>query len=180
MKELKKNTFKLYRGFTLVELILVVFILSIAALVAVPMFSSAADIQVRSTANRIAADLDYARGLAITRQKDFWVVFNGTTESYAIWWNNPASTADEIFTNPLTNAPFAVNLANDSRVGGVNIFSTNFTNDTVTFNYLGTPYSGKGEGTSLNAQGVITLRSRDNSFSLTIKVEPMTGYVTIE
>jgi prepilin-type N-terminal cleavage/methylation domain-containing protein len=178
MKELKKSTFRLYRGFTLVELILVVFIMAIAALVAVPMFSSAADIQVRSTANRIAADLDYARGLAITRQKDFWIVFDDSAaESYALWWHNPTSSANEIFTNPLTNTPFTVDLVNDSRVGGINIVSTTFTDDTITFDYLGTPWSG---GARLNAEGVITLRSRDGSYVLTVKVEPMTGYVTIE
>jgi prepilin-type N-terminal cleavage/methylation domain-containing protein len=178
MKEQKANTLRLYRGFTLVELILVVFILAIAALVAVPMFSSAADIQVRATANRIAADLDYARGLAITRQKNFWVEFDDASESYELWWNNPASGTDEIFTNPLTNADFIVDLANDSRTGGVNIDSADFDGETaITFDYLGTPYVAGGP---LIAQGVITLKSRDGSFSLTVTVEPMTGCVTIE
>jgi prepilin-type N-terminal cleavage/methylation domain-containing protein len=179
MKERKENTFRLYRGFTLVELILVVFILSIAALVAVPMFSSAADIQVRATANRIAADLDYARGLAITRQKNYAVAFypvavsGHEAESYEI-----IDTATNlVITNPLDGKPFTVKLANDSRVGGVNIYSSTFTNNTVTFDYLGTPWTG---GARLNAQGVIALWSRDGSFKLNVKVEPMTGYVTIE
>jgi prepilin-type N-terminal cleavage/methylation domain-containing protein len=182
MKKQNKQTFRLQYGFTLAELIVVVFILSIAALVAVPMFSSAADIQVRATANRIAADLDYARGLAITRQKDFWVEFNDSAESYELWWNNPTSGDDEIFTNPLTNLPFSVDLTTDSRTGGVKIDLADFGGDTtITFDYLGTPYAGIGSaGTRLNAQGVINLESRDGSFVLTVKVEPMTGYVTIE
>ncbi|MHC4722199.1 MAG: pilus assembly FimT family protein [Planctomycetota bacterium] len=45
-------------AFTLVELIVVMVILAIAAMLAVPMISSAADVQVRSAANMIAADLD--------------------------------------------------------------------------------------------------------------------------
>jgi prepilin-type N-terminal cleavage/methylation domain-containing protein len=168
MKE-QKNTFRLYRGFTLVELIVVVFILAIAALVAVPMFSSAADIQVRATANRIAADLDYARGLAITRQKNYAVVFDSGNESYEIC---DAATGDPI-TNPLDNKSFTVNLANDSRTGGVKIdLVEGATDDTITFNYLGSP-------SSLTGTGWITLKSRDGSFVLYVKVEMMTGYVTI-
>jgi prepilin-type N-terminal cleavage/methylation domain-containing protein len=187
MKELKTNTFKLYRGFTLVELILVVFILSIAALVAVPMFSSAADIQVRSTANRIAADLDYARGLAITRQKNYTLVFNPTGESYDI--REAGGDLTDRITNPLDNRPFAVDLTTDSRVGGVNIVSVQdeasapLADNAITFDYLGAPYEGNAvpvSGSQFNTKGVITLRSRDASFSLTVKVEPMTGYVTIE
>jgi prepilin-type N-terminal cleavage/methylation domain-containing protein len=173
MKEQKKHTFRLYRGFTLVELILVVLILSIAAVVAVPMFSSAADIQVRATANRIAADLDYARGLAITRQKDYSVVFDAANELYEI------QDVDGVpITNPLDNKTFTVNLANDARTGGVNIVSADFDGQTaVTFDYLGTPYAA---GAPLTPQGVISLRSRDGSFTLTVKVEPVTGYVMIE
>jgi prepilin-type N-terminal cleavage/methylation domain-containing protein len=166
-------------GFTLVELILVVLIMSIAALIAVPAFSSAADVQVRATANRIAADLDYARGLAITRQKNYAVAFypvavsGHAAESYEVL---DTATANPV-TNPLDGRPFTVNLSADSRVGGVNIFSTNFTNNSITFDYLGTPTTG---GATLNAQGDITLKSRDNTFTLHVKVEPMTGYVTIE
>jgi prepilin-type N-terminal cleavage/methylation domain-containing protein len=166
-------------GFTLVELIIVVFILAIAALVAVPMFSSAADIQVRATANRIAADLDYARGLAITRQKNYAVVFDRAAESYDI----RDTLTDTVITNPFDNRPFAVNLAADSRVGSVNIVSTNVTDDAIAFDYLGTPYVGNAvpvSGSQLNTPGTITLRSRDGSFTLGVKVEPMTGYVTIE
>jgi prepilin-type N-terminal cleavage/methylation domain-containing protein len=173
MKEQKQNTLRLYRGFTLVELILVVFILAIAALVAVPMFSSAADIQVRAAANRIAADLDYARGLAITRQKQYSVVFDCANEIYEI----RDTAADTVITNPLDNRPFTVDLKTDSRVGGVKIDSTNFTTNNVAFDYLGTPLE---DTAQLDEPGIITLESRDGSFSLTVRVEPMTGYVTIE
>ena len=56
-------------AFTIVELIVVMVILAIAAMLAVPMISSAADVQVRSAANMIAADLDYAKSMAISRQQ---------------------------------------------------------------------------------------------------------------
>ena len=86
-----------FNGFTLVEIIVVVVILGIAALIAVPMFSGAADMQVRSAANRVAADLDYAKGLAVTHQKNYSVVFYPASESYDI----RETVADTIVKNPV-------------------------------------------------------------------------------
>ncbi|MBM4103415.1 MAG: prepilin-type N-terminal cleavage/methylation domain-containing protein [Planctomycetes bacterium] len=178
-------------GFTLVEIILVVLILSIAALVAIPMFVSAADVQVRSAANRIAADLDYARGLAITRQKNYTVVFvpdNASTStvnesSYDI--REAGGTASNIIKNPLDNRNFTVSLAADNRVSSVNILSVNFdavASNAITFDYLGTPYPGNVASPTvrLNSQGVVTLKSRVGAFTVSVKVEPLTGSVTIE
>jgi prepilin-type N-terminal cleavage/methylation domain-containing protein len=169
-------------GFTLVELILVVLIISIAAVIAIPMFASAADIQVRSVANCIAADLDYARGLAITRQKNYAVVFYPSSESYDI-----REAGGSIIKNPLTNTNFAVNLAADSRVSGVNINSADFDSSldyAITFDYLGTPYAGNvalpTAADRLDSQGLITLKSKDNQFVLYVKVEALTGTVTID
>lgn len=174
MEQKKQNN-----GFTLVELIVVVLILSIAALVAIPVFSSAADIQVRSAANRIAADLDYARGLAITRQKNYAVVFDAGSECYDI-----REAGGDVITNPLDNTNFVVDLDADSRLGNVNIVSAVFegVESAVTFDYLGTPYAGNDAAltTRLNSEGVITLRSANGGFVLHVNVEPMTGNVEIE
>ncbi len=54
-------------GFTIIEILIVVVILAIAAMTAIPMMSSAGSVQVRSVANMIAADLEYAKSLAITK-----------------------------------------------------------------------------------------------------------------
>jgi prepilin-type N-terminal cleavage/methylation domain-containing protein len=162
-------------GFTLVELILVVLIISIAAVIAIPMFSSAADIQVRSVANRIAADLDYARGLAITRQKNYAVVFypaavsGHTAESYEIL----DTAAGTVITNPLDGRPFTVELTKDSRVNGVDIYLIEGApGNAITFNYLGTP-------SLLTGPGWITLKFKDGTFVVYVKIEMLTGCVTI-
>ncbi len=177
-------------GFTLVELILVVLIISIAAVIAIPMFSSAADVQVRSVANRIAADLDYARGLAITRQKNYTVVFvpdNASTSavnesSYDI--REAGGTTSNIIKNPLDNRNFTVSLAADNRASNVNILNpVNFdAASAITFDYLGTPYPGNVASPTvrLNSQGVVTLKSRDGAFTVSVYVEPLTGSVTIQ
>ncbi|MFH1718505.1 MAG: GspH/FimT family protein, partial [Planctomycetota bacterium] len=71
-------------GFTIVEIIIVVVIIAIAALAAVPMMSSAGSVQIRSAANMIMADLEYAKSMAISRGQNFSVVFDKNTESYRI------------------------------------------------------------------------------------------------
>jgi len=54
------------RGFTLVELLIVIVIITIAALTAIPMMSSAASVQIRSAANMLTADLEYTKSMAIS------------------------------------------------------------------------------------------------------------------
>jgi len=161
-------------AFTLIEIIVVVVILSIAAMVAVPMMSSAADIQVRSAANRLAADLDYAKNLAITHQQNFTVVFNDSaTPSNGYQIQDSTATA---VTNPISGRGFTVLFANEHGINRVRVNALAFdpaTSKAITFNYLGSPLI---DGADLN-NGQITLKA--DGFSLKVVVEPMTGYVTI-
>jgi len=171
LKTIQKSVCK--SGFTLIELIVVAVILGIAALIAVPMFSGAADMQVRAAANRIAADLDYAKGLAVTHQKNYSVVFNTGNESYQI--KDQTGTVIEDPVRP--GSQYVVNLKADSNFSRVNIATAVFNSpmyQTITFDYLGSPYDTT--GAALNT-GRITLQA--DSFTIYVDVEPMTGYVTI-
>lgn len=163
------------KGFTLIELLVVVVILSVAAMIVVPTLSSAADMQVRSAANTIAADLDYARGLAVTRQTNYSVVFNPAGESYEI----RRTTDNAVIKNPLNGQNYVVNFDANSRLSQVDLVSANFDADAsnaITFDYLGAPYKGIGTATKLTS-GRITLQG--GAFTLYVDVEPVTGYVTI-
>jgi prepilin-type N-terminal cleavage/methylation domain-containing protein len=160
-------------GFTLVEIIIVVVILSIAAMIAVPMVSSAADIQVRSAANQIAAHLDYAKSMAITHQQAYSVVFDVSTESYQV-----QDEGGNLIDHPVNPGDFVVNLSN-TELDKVDITSADFdgvVSNAVTFDYLGSPYSGTDTTAPLNS-GQILLQATD--FSITVSVEPVTGYVTM-
>ncbi len=168
-------------AFTLVEIIVVVVILGIAALIAVPMMSSAADVQVRGAANRLAADLEYAKNMAITHQKLYSVVFDTDAESYVVQDNtgtaipnpvNPAQTLSVVFPNEHGLTRVAVESAAFVSSAG--------TDAAVTFDYLGTPYGGTTDdaANTLNS-GIVTLRDMSGNFALEVRVEPMTGYVTI-
>jgi prepilin-type N-terminal cleavage/methylation domain-containing protein len=166
-------------GFTLVELIVVVVIISIAAVLAVPMLSSASSLQVKSAATMVAADLEYAKNMAISRQQNYAVIFDVTNSSYQIQAETSPGTW-EVVTHPITpSKSFVIDFAAESHVDSVTISSVDFnSNQTITFDYLGAPYSGQSTGAGLNGSGQISLQA--DSYSMTINVEPITGYVTIQ
>ena len=175
-RKLNKGHYR--QGFTLVEIIIVVVILGIASLLAVPMVSSAADMRVRAAANRIAADLEYAKGMAITHQQSYSVVFSPSSESYEIRVE-PAGSGD-VIDHPVNPGSFSVDFSKDRDLSSVDLVNADFDADisnAITFDYLGSPYHGLDINTPLNV-GQIELNAKN--FTLYVKIEPVTGYITIE
>lgn len=165
------------RGFTLIELIVVVVILGIAAFLTVPLVSNAADMQARAAANRIAADLDYAKGMAITHQRAYAVIFDPSGESYEI--HVDPDGADTVIDHPVNPGNFVVDFSTDRNFSRVDIVDADFDShisNAITFDYLGSPHSGKVANNPMNS-GQITLQA--DNFTITVDIEPVTGYVTI-
>lgn len=148
-------------AFTLIELMIVIVIIGIAAAMAIPMVSSAASFQIRSAANLVAADLEYAKSMAISRGRPYKVVFDSSTESYQVEDPN-----NNVVTPPGRRA--GATFGAGTRLSQVVINTASFGgSQTVTFDYLGSPDNG---GTvELQAEG-ITKR---------INVEPVTGFISI-
>ncbi len=159
-------------GFTIIEILLVVVIIAIAAMIAVPMMSSAASVQIRSAANIIAADLEYTKSMAISRQKNYSVVFNTANDYYEV--HDP----NGIIRHPVKKGfDYKVDFSSDSRLDKVVIDNADFdSSNTITFDYLGSPYSGSGTSDPLNS-GTINLKAGD--FTMTVSVEPITGFISI-
>lgn len=151
-------------GFTLIEIIIVVVILAIAAMSAIPLMSSGGSVQIRSASNLIAADLEYARSMSISRGQNYSVLFDKNTESYRIEDQN-----NNMIPHPVKKGfYYIVNFQNDSRLNKVDIMNVNFnTTQRVRFDCLGSPDNG---GTiDLGADGP----------AATITVEPVTGFISI-
>ncbi|HLB72575.1 MAG TPA: GspH/FimT family protein [Sedimentisphaerales bacterium] len=152
------------RGFTIIEILIVVVILAIAAMTAIPMMSSAGSVQVRSVSNMIAADLEYAKSLAITKGQDFTVVFDTSGDSYSI--------KDQIGTtiwHPVKKEPFyyVIDLQAEG-LDRVDITGADFGGSPeVTFNYLGSPDNG----------GTVSVQGGGRT--VIISVEAVTGYITV-
>ena len=159
----------------MIELMVVIAIIAIAAAIVVPMASSAGSMQLRAAVNVVAADLEYAKSMAISRGQRYWVVFNPTTESYRIT-NDAGATISHPIKGP--SFPYAVDFPSDCRLNGVGIVSANFdSTSAVGFDYLGIPYTAPGTPAALLNPGVITLQA--GGATRTVSVQPVTGYVSI-
>jgi prepilin-type N-terminal cleavage/methylation domain-containing protein len=153
-------------GFTMVELVIVVVIIAIAALAAVPMMSSAASLQIRSAANMIAADLEYAKSMAISRGETYSVEFDTNTDSYRI------KDQAGVVQHPVKKGfLYEINFQTDSRLSKVDITNVNFMDSKVTFDCLGSPVN-------LTVEGIITLQA--GGITKRITVEPVTGFISIQ
>jgi prepilin-type N-terminal cleavage/methylation domain-containing protein len=148
------------KAFTLIELMIVIVIIGIAAAMAVPMISSAASFQIRSAANVVAADLEYAKSMAISRGRSYSVVFDSATESYQI--KDPNGS-------PVTppGRKDTVRFGAGSQLNNVLITSVSFSSGTVTFDYLGSPNNG----------GTVELQA--GGITKTVTVEPVTGFISV-
>jgi prepilin-type N-terminal cleavage/methylation domain-containing protein len=164
-------------GFTLIEVILVVLIIGIAAAVVVPTMSSAGSMQLRSAANMVAADLEYAKSMAISRGQPYTVDFSPSTERY---WVLDGPTGNVIPHPVKKGLPYTVDFPNESRLSQVQIVSTTFgTHNRVTFDYLGSPYGEAADGslTPLNGPGTIVLQA--GTITKTVTVEAVTGFISV-
>ncbi len=161
------------KGFTLVELIIVLVVLSIASMMAIPMMSSASSSQLRSAANLIAADIEYAKSFAISRGQLCSVVFDEGNESYRILDKN-----GNLIEHPFKRgSDFIVEFKNDGRLQNVDITAASFDGETtISFDSLASPYSGAGLSTPMNV-GTISLSAGGNTAK--VNIEPVTGFVTI-
>ena len=159
-------------GFTLVELLIGIALITIAALTAIPMMSSSGSVQIRSAANMLAADLEYAKSMAISRGQNYSVVFDKDTESY--WIEDQSGT---VIQHPVKKGfNYIVDFQNDRRLNKVDIVDADFdTTSEVKFDYFGSPYNGN--NTPLNS-GVISLQA--GGTTTTVTVEAVTGFISIQ
>ena len=158
-------------GFTLIELMMVLAILVISAVGAIPLMSFGGQIQVHSAADILAADLNYARNLAITHGKSFGVHIHAWDETYKI-----EDASGNVITHPVNKKAYQIAFSNDKRFSQVDIVQATFdSTHVVRFDYQGSPYNGNGN--PLNS-GLVILRA--DSETRFVAVEPVTGVISVQ
>ena len=162
-------------AFTLVELLIVIMILAIAAAIVVPNLGTAADSQVVSAARVLESDLGLAHSLAMTTQQTHSVVFSPDLQSYKVVENYSGgayATAVAVEHPVRAGARMETTLKKLSGMGAVVVADVSFGGATyvtfVTFNSLG----------EASSAGSITLQA--GGTQMVISVESLTGAVTVQ
>ena len=150
------------RGFTLVEILVVVLILGISAAIVVPMAMNTSHVQAVSAARIVAADVQYAQNEAITNQDPITITFDKAAKSYTL------SNASGILIHPITKVPYVTVLDAAHGMGQVSLSSAfDSQGGVVVFDALGAPDNG----------GAVTLRAGPHT--LGVNVAAATGRITV-
>lgn len=147
-------------GFSLVEVLIMVLVIGIAATVVVPLIGSTDYSITRAGARRVASDMQYAQDTAIATQKDITVTFDVDSESY--WLSNESG----MLIHPISNNAYTTDFRVDKELSRLDIVTVSG-GGSVTFDPTGVP----------NLRCVVVLRSGASTFSIT--VSSLTGTVSV-
>ena len=161
------------KGFTLLELVVVMAIIGITAWIAYPKLSALNDIKLDAAARRVAADLRFAQNRSIGKRSVHGILFEPAAGRYTVFSPTTASP----ITDPANPArPLRVDFLAGGPLQGVAITSAAFgTTRGVTFDYFGVPRDTA--GVELAATGRVILTYQGDAD--TIDVTPGTGKVVV-
>ncbi len=158
-------------GFTLIEAVMVIVLVSLLAVAVAPRLADLVGVKASATARKLQSDMAYTQNLAMTSHQRHRVVFPATT-SYEV-----RDAAGALATNPDGEGGFVVTM--DSGI----TLTWSFNGDAalsrgVEFDSLGRPYfySGVSPSTTDLAAGVITVTG--GSTVQTVTLQPQTGRVS--
>jgi len=169
------------KGFTLIEILVVVIILGIAGAIVIPQLSTRDDLRAAAAARVIMADLIYAQNLSITKQSNTYVSFSTTSQTYSV-----CDSTMSIVTHPVNGGAYTQTMNVSSGTNGLqrsSLYSVAFVDTAGTtsliigFDDLGTPLVYSGGATTTMASGSVVVIS--GAYKLQINIEPYTGQISV-
>jgi prepilin-type N-terminal cleavage/methylation domain-containing protein len=158
-------------AYTLVEILIVILVMAIAAAIVIPNIGSANDSQAIAAAAILQSDLEVARSMAMATQAPYSVVFSPDRQSYKVIANyaGTAYASTTAVAHPVNKGKlYEVCLSSLNGMSHVSVTSVVFGGQQyVTFLSLGQPNAG---GSVVLTVGRITM---------TVSVEALTGIVSV-
>ena len=171
------------RGFTLVEILVVVVIIGIAGAIVVPQMSSRDDLKASATSRIIMSDLLYLQSLAITRQRTHYALFDESAQTYTL----VDGAGMTVLTHPVGKYPCTMKFgsAGEAGLGDARLDSAAFRAQPggtafsmIGFDELGTPLIYDAGTTQPLAEGSIVVQS--GQYKLKITIASFTGQIAVE
>lgn len=167
------------RGFTVVEILLVVLIMAISAAIVVPMVGNRDDVVLAAATRKMVADFQYAQNLAIATRASVYIRFQNNQYELCTL---SGSTFTPI-THPVEKDPFVVQFGAD---GPANLAKVSMAQPSIAtkqilgFDSLGTPFAFDAISlTRTNLAATATISLVAGSYTQPINVEPYTGEITV-
>lgn len=152
------------QAYTLIEVLIVVVILGIAAAIVVPAMLQPGTLSIQAAARMVISDLLYAQNEAIAAQAPHRVVFEPQLNRYRL-----TDASGQTIQSSWKGGTYLVDLNRDSRFRGVRLVAADFDGSgTVEFDALGSPSTG----------GWIDLEAGPVRYR--ISVAPITGRVSLQ
>lgn len=173
------------RGLTLIEILITVAILGILAAAVIPQFGATAPDQVRGAAQIVAADMDYARSLAISNNSTYLITFSKSRNGYILTHSGTNTSLDDLPDNPFRrpsddSKSLIVLLSDFPHVGSDVTIAAVVTDEPAPQEVTSIEFDTLGQ-TTRKQPTLIWLSSRAGAedIYLPIEINPVTGLTTI-
>jgi prepilin-type N-terminal cleavage/methylation domain-containing protein len=167
-------------AFTLIEILMVISILGVAAAIIIPQVGARDDLRCQSMARSIMADLAYVQSRAVSTQRKQYVRFDVDANTYEVL--DAISGTEHLIDHPVNHNPFRVTLGATRRdsLKDVVFDAASFNGKPVLyFDELGTPYSYDPDTEAVAALAAGSIRLKSHEYTITITVEPYSGELKV-
>lgn len=173
------------RAYTLVEVLVVVVVLGIAAALVVPSIGSAGVLRVQAAVRTVVSDIAFAQADALAYQQRRAILFYPDSNAYMLAEVQVTMIGEgqtEVTYEPLLlrggpDDRYIINF-NDSRFSGAEILSASFDGESILiFDELGGPVADPA-GDEAGSGGSVVIRGSGSVFR--VNVSPFTGQVSVE
>jgi len=166
------------RGFTLIELVMVLVLIGILAVFIAPKLGDVSSMKGGAFRDKLRADIRYAQNLAMTRGMRTRVSFTGATRYDVFSSTTSTCSAFVSAMNPATGQPFTVDLTAAPYTGAGITLSLPAMN-CLEYNSLGQPYNCTGLGSvcSAIASGMTVTINGGAAVAGSVVIFPRTGAV---